>query len=302
MIYRLLCPNKTLMTDYSSPLPVIRPALPRDKEDVAEFTKFIWGGHDYVGYVFPEWLADPQGQLLVAEYAGKCIGCAKVSFLAPGQWWLEGFRVDPTYQGLKVGSRLDAACNEWWDEHGDGTLRLLTNSKRVQVHHLSEARGFVRMGEVCAYGAEPLNESTDAFTPVQLEEAEEAAEFYRRLHPNPDGYLNFGWKFAAPNADAIRTAMKDDCLFFWWRGRDGIVSAWEDDEDDASRFIVGMEACAGGDRIQLLEDLRRLASARGAVVARWMNVVSDEVLRDLAAAGYRQDWDDTAYLYERRKS
>jgi len=287
------------MTKFSSPIPVIRPALPRDIADVVEFTKFIWGGHDYVGYVFSEWLADPQGQLLAAEYAGKCVGCAKVSFLAPGQWWLEGFRVDPNHQGLKIGSKLDAAANEWFDEHGDGTLRLLTNSKRVQVHHLSEARGFVRMGEVCAYAAEALAESTDAFTPVRAEEADEAAALVRQW--SPDGYLNVGWKFAAPNADAIRTAMKDENLFFWWRGRRGIVSAWEDDEDDGNRLIVGMDACAGGERVQLLEDIRRLASAHGAVIARWMNVIGEQVVRDLGAAGYRQDWEDTAYLYERSK-
>lgn len=288
------------MTSFTSPLPTIRPALPRDSADVAEFTKFIWGGHDYVGYVFPEWLKDPQGQLLAAEYAGKCVGCAKVSFMAPGQWWLEGFRVDPNHQGLKIGSRLDAAANEWFDAHGDGTLRLLTNSKRVQVHHLSEARGFARVGEVCAYAADPLTESTDAFTPVLMEDVDEAAALCRRWMPN--GFLNIGWKFAAPNADVIRAALKDDYLFFWWRGREGIVSAWVDDEDGASRFIVGMEACAGEGRVQLLEDLRRLASARGATVARWMNVIGDGVLRDLAEAGYRKDWEDTAYLYERRKS
>jgi len=287
------------MTKFSSPIPVIRPALPRDIADVVEFTKFIWGGHDYVGYVFSEWLADPQGQLLAAEYAGKCVGCAKVSFLAPGQWWLEGFRVDPNHQGLKIGSKLDAASNEWFDAYGSGTLRLLTNSKRVQVHHLSEARGFVRVGEVCAYAAEPLNESTDAFTPVRAEEADDAAALVRQW--SPDGYLNVGWKFAAPNADAIRAAMKDENLFFWWRGRAGIVSAWEDDEDDGNRLIVGMDACAGGERVQLLEDVRRLASARGAVIARWMNVIGEQVVRDLGAAGYRQDWEDTAYLYERSK-
>lgn len=41
------------MTDFSSPLPAIRPALPRDIADMAEFTKSIWDGHDYVGEVFP---------------------------------------------------------------------------------------------------------------------------------------------------------------------------------------------------------------------------------------------------------
>jgi len=288
------------MTDYSSPRVVIRPALPRDKADVAEFTKLIWDGHDYVGYVFPEWLADPNGQLFAAEYAGKCVGCAKVSLIAPGQWWLEGFRVDPNFQDKKIGSQLDTACNEWWDEHGNGMLRLLTNSKRVKVHHLSEARGFVRVGEVLAYAAEPLAESTDAFTPLQPEEADDAAALCQRWAPN--GYLNIGWKFAVPGAEVIRTAMQDEYLFFWWRGRQGLVSAWEDDEDGAPRLIVGLEACADGDRVQLLTDFRRLASVRGSVLSRWMNITSESVLRDLDAAGYAQNWDDSGFLYERRHS
>lgn len=288
------------MTSFTSPRVTIRPALPRDIADVAEFTKFIWGGHDYVGEVFPEWLEDPQGQLLAAEYAGKCIGCAKVTFIAPGQWWLEGFRVDPSYQGLKVGSRLDAAANEWFDAHGDGALRLMTSSKRVQVHHLSEARGFGRAGEICAYAAEALAEPTDAFTPLGAAEADEVAALFQRWIPN--GYLNVGWKFAVPNAEAIRAALKDETLFFWWRGRGGIVSAWEDDEEGAPRLVVGMEACAGGDRVQMLEDVRRLASARGAGIVRWMNVIGETVVRDLEAAGYRKDWEETAYLYERNKS
>jgi len=139
------------MNKFSAPVVVIRPALPRDKMDVAEFTKFIWDGHDYVGEVFPHWLEDPHGQLFAAEYAGRCVGTGKVTYIAPGQWWLEGFRVDPKYQGMKIGSQIDARCNEWWNEHGDGTLRLLTSSKRVQVHHLSEERGFVKVGEVYRY-------------------------------------------------------------------------------------------------------------------------------------------------------
>jgi GNAT superfamily N-acetyltransferase len=286
------------MTDYSSPRVVIRPALPRDIADVAEFTKFIWDGHDYVGEVFPYWLNDPQGLLFVAEYAGQCIGTAKVTRIAPGQWWLEGFRVDPKYQGLKIGSRLDAACNEWWDAHGEGVLRLLTNSRRVQVHHLSEARGFVRVGEVYAYAAEPLSEATDSFTPLQPDEVDEAVEFCQRLAPN--GFMNLGWKFILPTAEGIRAAWKDEFLFFWWRGRAGFVAAWDDDDERGVRFTVGMDACPGAERVELLMDLRRFASARGAISARWMNNFDGAILRDLEVAGYKKDWDDSGYLYERR--
>lgn len=284
------------MTDYSSPRVVIRPALPRDKADVAEFTKFIWDGHDYVGMVFPRWLEDPQGILLAAEYAGQCVGTAKVTLSAPGQWWLEGFRVDPNFQDRKIGSQLDAACNDWWDAHGDGILRFLTSSKRVKVHHLSEARGYIRIGEVFGYEAEPLAESTEAFTPLKPEEVDEATAFCQRVAPNH--WLGLGWKFLAPNPASLREAA-DEGLAFWWRGRMGILSAWTDDDERGNSLTVGLEACAGESRVDMLADFRRLASARGMVVAGWMNVADEETSRVLEQAGYARKWDNSGYLYER---
>lgn len=286
------------MTTFTSPIVTIRPALPRDKADVAEFTKFIWDGHDYVGEVFPRWLEDPHGQLLAAEYAGHCVGTAKVTLIAPGQWWLEGFRVDPKFQGLKIGSQLDAACNEWWDAHGDGALRFLTSSKRTKVHHLSEARGYVKLGEALGYEAEPLVELTEAFTPLKPEEADEATAFCRRVAPNQ--WLGLGWKFLKPNPVSLRAAA-DKGLAWWWRGRGGILSAWENDDDDAPRLTVGLEACADAERVELLADFRRLASARGMIVAGWMNVINGETLQVLERAGYQRKWEDAGLLYERIK-
>ena len=284
------------MTDFTTPRVVIRPALPRDKADVFEFTKFIWDGHDYVGEVFPRWLEDPHGQLLAAEYAGRCVGTAKVSLIAPGEWWLEGFRVDPDYQDRKIGSQLDAACNEWWDAHGEGMLRLLTNSKRVKVHHLSESRGFKWLGDVLYFEAEPLNESTDAFAALKPEEADEAVAFCQRLAPNR--LMGVGWKFAAPNPVNLRAAAEEG-LAFWWRGRAGFLTAWTDDDERGNSLKVGFEACAVESRVELLADFRRLASARGMVVAGWMNVVNEETSRVLEQAGYACKWDNSGYLYER---
>ena len=286
------------MSKFSDPVVVIRPALPRDKADVAEFTKFIWDGHDYVGHVFPEWLEDPDGQLFAAEYAGHCIGTGKVTRVAPGQWWLEGFRVDPNYQGMKIGSQIDARCNEWWDEHGGGTLRLLTSSKRVQVHHLSEGRGFVKVGEVYGFEIEPLTESTDAFTPLDSSEADQAVAAFSRLAPNR--LVNLGWKFFSPNADSLR-ALADEGLAWWWRGRRGLVAAWEDDEPDGRiNLIVGLEACADEDARQLLSDFRRLASMRGASGVGWMNAIRPATVTALEAAGYVRAWEDAGFLYERK--
>lgn len=285
------------MPAYSSPHVVIRPALPRDKVDVVEFTRYIWDGHDYVGAVFPQWLEDPHGQLLVAEYGGKCVGTAKVSLVAPGQWWLEGFRVDPNYQDRKIGSQLDAACNEWWDEHGDGIVRLMTNSKRVKVHHLSEARGYKRIGEVFAYEAEPLAGHTDAFTPLKPEDAHDAAALCQKFMP--DGLMSVGWKFLSPNFPALRAAAEGGTAW-WWRDRAGVLSAWQDDDERGNYLTAGLNVCAGDDLADLLMDYRRFVSRRGEVVASWMGVVGDSLLPALKSAGFNCIWEDGGFLYERK--
>src|SRR5512143_2783104 len=95
-----------IMTSFSKPCVVIRPALPADKESVLEFCKHIWDGEDYIAFVWDWWLADASGEMFVAEYAGNAVGLARLTHLAPGQWWLEGFRVDPQHLDKHIGSQL----------------------------------------------------------------------------------------------------------------------------------------------------------------------------------------------------
>src|SRR5262245_38354552 len=119
-----------------------RPALETDQADVFEFCKGIWDGDDYVPAVWEGWFHDPNGLLAVAEHNGNAIGCSKISRISEGQWWLEGFRVDPKHQGLKVGSQLHHYVTNWWLENGDGTLRLMTDARNFAVHHLCNQTGF----------------------------------------------------------------------------------------------------------------------------------------------------------------
>ena len=114
-----------MKSTFSFPVVVCRPALPCDKADVLEFTKFTWDfGRDYIKYVWDDWLADPNGILVSAEYNGHCVGIAKASLSAPGQWWLEGLRIDPNFQGLGIASHIHRYVDDWWLEHGNGTVNI----------------------------------------------------------------------------------------------------------------------------------------------------------------------------------
>jgi hypothetical protein len=84
-----------MMQIVSSGRVICRPILERDLDEIKEFCKTIWDGHDYVPDVIDDWFHDPKGIFAVAEDEGHAIACSKITWLADGQWCLEGFRVDP---------------------------------------------------------------------------------------------------------------------------------------------------------------------------------------------------------------
>ena len=186
---------------FTSPQVVCRPALPRDTADVLEFCKGIWDGQDYIQYVWDAWLGDADGPLITAEYGGRAVGVSKISHVSQGQWWFEGFRVDPKLQGLRIGSHLHEYVDQWWLEHGDGYVRLMTSSQRVKVHHLCEKTGYHKIAEVVSYyESTPLDGSTDAFRPVTPGEVKAALEFTLK---NPilqmTGLMDDVWRQVTPN-------------------------------------------------------------------------------------------------------
>jgi GNAT superfamily N-acetyltransferase len=138
-------------------LPVdCRPARQSDTADVLELTRTIWDGHDYVPEAWAGWMGDPQGLLAVAEYQGRVLGLGKLTRLSSDDWWLEGLRVHPEYQGRGVASQLNDYLLAHWLQIGNGALRLATSSERVQVHHMCQRNRFTKVAEFTWYVAPSL--------------------------------------------------------------------------------------------------------------------------------------------------
>ncbi|MFZ5821383.1 MAG: GNAT family N-acetyltransferase [Chloroflexota bacterium] len=286
---------------FCSPRVVCRPALPCDTADVKEFCKFIWDGHDYVPYVWDDWLADPRGVLAVAEYGGRAVGCAKVSLSAPGQWWLHGFRVDPRYQGLKIGSRIHEYIDAWWLAHGDGVARLMTSSQRLKVHHLCGKLGYAKVLEVRGLTASPLEEATDAFHPLAEADLHAALEFTLAspLLAAANGLIDLGWEVIQPTPDILADIIRAG-LAFWWRKREGLLLAWDHDEAAGKALGVALPACSLASLPDLLRDARRLGVRLGRSRLFWIAPVQDEVLSAAETAGFTKDWEHAGFVYEKR--
>ncbi len=289
---------------FSSPRVVCRPALPRDTTDVIEFCKFIWEGHDYVQYAWNDWLADPQGILAVAEYSGHAVGLAKMTLLALGQWWLEGFRVALGFQGLKIGSHIHAYLEEWWLEHGDGIARLMTSSQRVQVQHLCEKFGYTKTGEVAGFLAPPLTESTETFQLLQENEITEAVQFVESSASLllSNGLIDLGWRFVTPNPDTFQELVRQK-LAWWWRGREGLLLAWEDEGEspgDEQLLAIGLPACQMDALPEFLLDIRRLVAQLGYDNVYWIAPLRDELMEILNETGFERKWENAGYMYEKQ--
>ena len=286
---------------FSSPRVVCRPALPCDKADVLEFTKFIWEGRDYIRYVWDEWFNDPNGILAAAEYGGHCVGIAKVSLSAPGQWWFQGFRVDPNYQDLKIGTHIHVYVDKWWLEHGDGVARLMTSSKRVKVHHLCEKLGYTKILELKEFEVKSLDEPCTSFQPVEEGEIAAALKIAQNsaVMSMSSGLLDMGWDAIQPTKDTLASIQRDG-LAFWWRDREGLLLEWDDDNDEGEALGLGLPACSLELLPEMLLDARRLAAQQGRVGVFWIAPLTTKILSAAEAAGYQHHREHSGYLYEKR--
>jgi GNAT superfamily N-acetyltransferase len=293
-------------SEFSSPVVVVRPTLPSDRVDVLEFCKRIWDRHDYVPYVFDDWLADPHGEMFTAVYAGHAVGLGRLTHLAPGQWWLEGLRVDPDYQDKKIASQLMDYLYNHWIEHGDGTVRLWTSSQRVKVHHLCERYGFVKMTERALYTALPITEASAElpFAPVAQSEIPAAVEFALRPESQPlaRGMMDMGWQVEVANETSIQRLMNwSNGHAFWWRGREALVCTWEDDDEDGNHYaMLALVACDESSLPGLLTDVRRHAARSGYHNIAWHAPFTPDLDNCLKSAGFsRRDEESLAYQYEK---
>jgi GNAT superfamily N-acetyltransferase len=296
---------------FSSAQVICRPASERDLEDIRDFCKTIWDGHDYVPDVMEDWLHDPRGIFAVAEYAGHAIACSKITWLADGQWWLEGFRVDPKYQGQKVGSLIHRYVDQWWLAHGDGLLRLMTSSKNKSVHHLCESTSFTKLFEVRGYKAEPLDGRVDMFTSAASSDKDlQPVVAFARASPSmsiTNCVVDFGWQLADPTQEKALTRLFSnvsafDRHFFWWRKEKGLLIVWDDADPEEEKYTmgIGVVACELEDMSVMLKDVRHLAAEQKKTSVFWLAPVHEQVGLALQQAGYSSDWDNTAHVFEKR--
>jgi GNAT superfamily N-acetyltransferase len=279
---------------------ICRPALPLDTEDVLQFTGRIWDGVDYVPAVWQEWLLDPTGACIVAEYHGHAVGLVKLSLLSPDQWWIMGLRVDPKYQKLGVASRLHNYIMNYWDANCSGVIRLSTLSSNTAIHHLAERTGFLKILELSSFISTAVKDAINHFTPVQESEMHKVCEFVFNAPSNmlTLGLIDLGWEWAAIDKTILQNAIAEGRLR-WWRKKAGLLMTVDDTEEQIRSPLIQYLSCPLEKIHELLTDYRAFAGISGYKHGRWVAPLIPQALEPIEQAGFTRNWEDSLYVYEK---
>jgi len=290
-----------------------RPARPSDQGDILELTRTLWEGQDYIPLVWAEWLADPLGLLVVAEAEGQAVGLGKLTDLGLGEWWLEGLRVEPAWQGHRVASHIHEYLLEAWKLRGGGIVRLATSSQRVQVHHLCARLGFLQIADLVKFswfgqGLGPLPSLRAAggevvpegFAKVQATDLPRAVAWACDLtgFANSAGLLNLGWRWAQAVPDRLAKWVQAGRL--WWKRDQGLVAFHEEDENGMPFFEVSLLLSEEALRGDMLRDACRLALSLGARGLTWRAPNQPKELERAQKAGFQRTGDESLFLFEAR--
>jgi GNAT superfamily N-acetyltransferase len=244
-----------VMDIQNSDIVVCRPALAKDKEAVLELSSHIWEGGDYIPYVWDEWLADPEGLFGVAEMHGRVAGVFKLTKFQENEWYMEGLRVHPDFQGQGVASHIHHYVVDTWRRVGGGIIRLATASYNVKVHRMCEDTGFKRIAEFISYRAPADLTGEIDFRELEIDEVHKVFEFVLEspVHSLSSGLINLTWIFANPQMKHLQQAAKDKHAW-WWRGGRGFISIWVDDDDGENYPGIQLIACPVNELTDLLRD------------------------------------------------
>jgi GNAT superfamily N-acetyltransferase len=286
---------------------VCRPAREGDTPDVLDLTRLIWEGDDYVPYVWADWLGDRQGLLAVAEHQGRVLGLGKLTRLTEVDWWLEGLRVHPDFEGREIATQLHDHLLDHWYKNGRGTIRLATSAERVQVHRLCSRSGFHRVGECTYYKAEALADGKHSFKAVPMDEMDQVLAWIEQF-PFPEmnaGLMDLGWQWAAPHRDLIEDSLHEERAFWWLNERGiygGLTTYWKDDWEvnqperglipTAQLFSYPIENLQQG-----LLDFRRLGNELGCRHVAWLAPIDKQITRILEGVDYRREWEGSLYIF-----
>ena len=271
----------------------LRPVRPADRDRVAEMTKDIWEGRDYVNRVFDDWVADAGAAFQAAELDGEVVGLQRLRPFAPGLVWYEGLRVATSHRRQGIARTMLRSAIAEVKEQNRGEIRLATGNPDAAA--LFESVGFRRLVDVRWWAAKRVEGGEPARMPEPAEAEKlwplivrsRGFDLYHGVTADFNGAQDLGSVELARLAETGMLRVGPG-----GRAVAGLRRSWGDS------VSVGFIAGAGAPLRELLMALRFEADADG--VKRVVIAVprGHPAGDDLQASGYDfANDEDTSYIY-----
>jgi len=271
-----------------------RPARLEDKPRMLAITARTFGDDgDYVPEVWDRWLADPKGELTVAELDGVVVALAKITWQGESQWWLEGLRVDPDRRLKGIGQAMNTYQLGLIKRWGGGMVRYATGIRNKGSHRIAGRAGFSTLTRFVERVAEKLDGTVapEALTRADLDAAWNIALDSDLLRASNGVYV-FEWKVNPLTRERLAEHM-DQGIVMGARDDAGRLCAWGLVEHDPSWERLGLASLEGTTEgiTWLARAARAHAAALGKVMVEAMATLHPRALQALEAAGYHIEID-----------
>jgi GNAT superfamily N-acetyltransferase len=285
----------------------IRPAQSADRPALEAIARQTWDGDDYLPHVLSNWFEDPHGGFFVALLRDHVIGAGKVTRFAEGEWWLEGLRIDPAYQGHGFARILHHFLMNQVRQMGSGMVRFATASVNEPVQQIAKETGFARVAVYLPYSADPLAEPVRSWRALGPEDAvrvyiwlEQSAHFNAVQRS-----FEWDWSYYLLTRERLADHLADELVYGWphegdYATLDGVAlvnpadnTRWPGEPTLKIGYFNADDVTAAA------RDLRRLATALGRVHVRIKAFDRPDRIAALEEAGYEREWDGAVWLYAR---
>ena len=251
----------------------IRPALPSDREAIAEFTRdtFDWG--DYVADEFDGWLGRDDTLVVVAVGDDELpIAMAVAGMLSPTEAWFHAARVHPNHRGRGIAAQVSVALRAWAAERGATVGRLLVDDWNTNSIRHVEKTGRRRVASMvrCAKSVGDASPSPDGnggsrvpsrlrARPAHSADAQAAFASWSvgELGRASRGLFGVGWSFRRLTIDDLVAAARGSA--FWEIGAGWALASPAPD----ARFEVSWLETREEDAADLLRSLVDTAIGSG---------------------------------------
>jgi len=195
-----------------------RRVSPSDRDRVLEISSKIWEGHDFIKYVFDEWVKDTEGEFTLGEKDGNIVGFAKYTRFNDLEVWLEGIRVDENYASQGFGRAITQYYISRAKSEGAEVIRLSIHRDSRESIKIVEGLGFKKDGYFTVGWKELDNAETGdqaSKNVINVMSTATAWDLITRgnAYYMSNGYISFGWRFLKTTYELVDRLVKEKHVY-----------------------------------------------------------------------------------------